>query len=121
LLIKTLVESLITTLYRILNPQFSPSPIVSQPRPYYICPREPLDQKGTVGSLHYSGIAPDWLGRKGLSSCPSASGYRSTYQTLIMHEVSFEEALVLIRAKDPRYACEAYLFIKDALDHTQKA
>ena len=37
-----------------------------------------------------------------------------------MHEVSFEEALVLIRAKDPRYACEAYLFIKDALDHTQK-
>jgi uncharacterized repeat protein (TIGR04138 family) len=37
-----------------------------------------------------------------------------------MHEVSFEEALDMIRAKDPRYARDAYLFIKDALDHTQK-
>jgi uncharacterized repeat protein (TIGR04138 family) len=38
-----------------------------------------------------------------------------------MHEVSFEEALDSIQAKDPRYAREAYLFIKEALDHTQKA
>ena len=38
-----------------------------------------------------------------------------------MHEVSFDEALDLIRAKDPRYAREAYLFVKDALDHTQRA
>ena len=37
-----------------------------------------------------------------------------------MHEVSFEEALVKIRAKDPRYHREAYLFVREALDHTQK-
>ncbi len=37
-----------------------------------------------------------------------------------MHEVSFEEALDLIRARDPRYAREAYLFVREALDHTQK-
>ena len=37
-----------------------------------------------------------------------------------MHEVSFEEALELIRARDPRYSREAYLFVREALDHTQK-
>jgi len=37
-----------------------------------------------------------------------------------MHEVSFEEALVRIQAKDPRYHREAYLFVREALDHTQK-
>jgi uncharacterized repeat protein (TIGR04138 family) len=37
-----------------------------------------------------------------------------------MHEVSFEEALAKIAAKDPRYQREAYLFVREALDHTQK-
>jgi uncharacterized repeat protein (TIGR04138 family) len=37
-----------------------------------------------------------------------------------MHEVSFEEALVKIRAKDPRYHRDAYLFVREALDYTQK-
>jgi len=37
-----------------------------------------------------------------------------------MQEVTFEEALDLIQAKDSRYAREAYLFVKEALDHTQK-
>ncbi len=37
-----------------------------------------------------------------------------------MHEVSFEEALDLIRTRDPRYAREGYLFVREALDHTQK-
>jgi uncharacterized repeat protein (TIGR04138 family) len=37
-----------------------------------------------------------------------------------MHEVSFEEALAKIQAKDPRYHAEAYLFTREALDHTQK-
>jgi len=37
-----------------------------------------------------------------------------------MQEVSFEEALDLIRAKDTRYSREAYLFVREALDHTQK-
>src|SRR5512140_3069079 len=37
-----------------------------------------------------------------------------------MQEVSFDEALELIRAKDSRYQREAYLFLREALDHTQK-
>ncbi len=37
-----------------------------------------------------------------------------------MHEVSFEETLAKIAAKDPRYHREAYLFVREALDHTQK-
>ena len=37
-----------------------------------------------------------------------------------MQEASFEEALDSIHAKDPRYARDAYLFVREALDHTQK-
>jgi uncharacterized repeat protein (TIGR04138 family) len=37
-----------------------------------------------------------------------------------MHEASIEEALKRILEKDPRYAREAYLFVREALDHTQK-
>lgn len=38
----------------------------------------------------------------------------------MMQEVSFEEAFEKIRAKDPRYHRDAYLFVKEALDYTQK-
>lgn len=38
-----------------------------------------------------------------------------------MQEVNFEEALSLILAKDQRYHREAYLFVREALDHTQKS
>ena len=37
-----------------------------------------------------------------------------------MHDVSFEQALELIQAKDPRYQAEAYRFVREALDYTQK-
>jgi uncharacterized repeat protein (TIGR04138 family) len=37
-----------------------------------------------------------------------------------MHEANFEESLELILAKDPRYLRDAYLFVRDALDFTQK-
>ena len=37
-----------------------------------------------------------------------------------MHEVSFEEALAKIAVRDLRYQPEAYLFVREALDHTQK-
>jgi len=37
-----------------------------------------------------------------------------------MQEVSFEEALEIITIKDPRYPCDAYLFVREALDHTQR-
>lgn len=37
-----------------------------------------------------------------------------------MHEVRFEEAIESIQARDPRYQREAYLFVRDALEHTRK-
>ena len=37
-----------------------------------------------------------------------------------MHEASFEEALDQIQAKDPRFHRDAYHFVREALDHTQK-
>ena len=37
-----------------------------------------------------------------------------------MQEVSFEETLETILAKDPRYQREVYLFVREALDFTQK-
>jgi uncharacterized repeat protein (TIGR04138 family) len=37
-----------------------------------------------------------------------------------MHEATFEEGLDLILAKDSRYHRDAYLFVREALDHTQK-
>ena len=38
-----------------------------------------------------------------------------------MQEVSFEEALEIITIKDPRYARDAYIFVREALDYTQRA
>lgn len=37
-----------------------------------------------------------------------------------MQEVNFDEALEKILAKDPRYTRDAYLFLREALDFTQK-
>ncbi|HPC59126.1 MAG TPA: hypothetical protein PKX23_00570 [Verrucomicrobiota bacterium] len=37
-----------------------------------------------------------------------------------MQEISFDEALDLIRSKDQRYERDAYLFVREALDYTQK-
>ena len=37
-----------------------------------------------------------------------------------MHEVNFDEVVEVIHAKDPRYTREAYGFVREALDFTQK-
>jgi uncharacterized repeat protein (TIGR04138 family) len=37
-----------------------------------------------------------------------------------MQEVSFEEALEILPIKDPRYPRDAYIFVREALDHTQR-
>jgi uncharacterized repeat protein (TIGR04138 family) len=37
-----------------------------------------------------------------------------------MHAPTFEQVLAQILARDPRYHREAYLFVREALDHTQK-
>lgn len=36
-----------------------------------------------------------------------------------MHEVSFDDALEQIRTADPRFPRDAYLFVREALDHAQ--
>ena len=37
-----------------------------------------------------------------------------------MQTPNYEEALATIVGRDPRYASEAYIFLREALDHTQK-
>jgi uncharacterized repeat protein (TIGR04138 family) len=37
-----------------------------------------------------------------------------------MQEISFEKAVDQVRAKDSRYAREAYMFLREALDYTRK-
>lgn len=37
-----------------------------------------------------------------------------------MHKVNFDEELEKILARDPRYDREAYHFVREALEHTQK-
>jgi uncharacterized repeat protein (TIGR04138 family) len=37
-----------------------------------------------------------------------------------MHEVTFEEAAELVLAKDQRYPRDAYIFLREALEYTQK-
>ena len=37
-----------------------------------------------------------------------------------MHEANFDEGIELILLKDPRYTRDAYVFVRDALDHTKK-
>lgn len=39
---------------------------------------------------------------------------------LKMHEANFDEGIELITLKDPRYRRDAYVFVRDALDHTKK-
>lgn len=38
-----------------------------------------------------------------------------------MQTPNYEEALAAIVARDPRYVAEAYIFLREALDHTQKS
>jgi uncharacterized repeat protein (TIGR04138 family) len=45
----------------------------------------------------------------------------SNRQNIKMHEASFEEGLEAILAKDSRYKRDGYLFLREALDFTQKA
>ena len=45
---------------------------------------------------------------------------QASRQTTKMHEANFEEGMEQILTKDPRYHRDAYLFVREALDHTQK-
>jgi len=51
---------------------------------------------------------------------PAWPGERGEESLKPMQPVNFEEALELILAKEARYGREAYLFLREALDYTQK-
>ena len=71
--------------------------------------------------MYRVGLAADRLGCKELSDSARASASRYGTTILKMQEVSFEDTLAVILLKDPRYHRDAYLFVREALDHTQKA
>ena len=65
-------------------------------------------------------FAPDGLGGENVPHRAPARASRRTPEIVTMHELSFEEAVQQILAKDSRYHREAYKFIRDALEHTKK-
>jgi uncharacterized repeat protein (TIGR04138 family) len=95
--------------------------IVNRPTSCYGPLREPLDQAGAVGPLYHHRAAFDRMGRESIPNGSPVASERASGEGLNMHEVSFEEALDLIQTKDPRYTRDAYLFVREALDHTQKS
>jgi uncharacterized repeat protein (TIGR04138 family) len=54
-------------------------------------------------------------GRKNLENHPASADVLAA-----MHGINFDEELEKIVAKDPRFAREAYNFLREALDFTQK-
>jgi uncharacterized repeat protein (TIGR04138 family) len=78
------------------------------------------DEAGAVGALHRPGFAADRLGGEDLAHGASATRGHGTAQTLKMQEIDFDQAVELIAAKDPRFARDAYAFVREALDFTQK-
>jgi uncharacterized repeat protein (TIGR04138 family) len=72
--------------------------------------------------LYCPGLAADRLGGKNLARGASANATvgGSTGETLKMQEINFDEAVESIIAKDSRYARDAYVFVREALDFTQK-
>jgi uncharacterized repeat protein (TIGR04138 family) len=77
------------------------------------------DEAGAVGALPRPGLAADRLGGEGLAHGASATRGHGTAQTLKMQEINFDEKVAMILAKDSRYARDAYVFIRDALDFTK--
>ena len=60
------------------------------------------------------------MGRQSVSRGASAGGNIPASITLIMQEVNFEEMLDQILALDTRFHRDAYHFVREALDFTQK-
>jgi uncharacterized repeat protein (TIGR04138 family) len=84
------------------------------------CGHEMADETGAVGALYRPGIAADRLGGEDLARGASAARGHGATQTLKMQEINFDQAVELITAKDPRFARDAYVFVREALDFTQK-
>ena len=69
------------------------------------------------------GVAGVGLGGQSVPCGPSATlGFARSGcgRALIMQKINFEEELDKVVQRDPRYHRDAYLFVREALDHTQK-
>lgn len=71
--------------------------------------------------MSYNCAGPDGLGREGLSHDPFGSAGGLDGKILTMRPANLEDDIRKIVAADPRYAYEAYLFVQEALTHTQRA
>jgi uncharacterized repeat protein (TIGR04138 family) len=58
--------------------------------------------------------------REILSGRPAARKNKPGGKTLKMQEINFDEAVELIVARDARFGRDAYSFVREALDFTQK-
>jgi uncharacterized repeat protein (TIGR04138 family) len=76
---------------------------------------------GTICALSYTCTGIDGLGGKGLQNRPHPNNSASETDTLNMQPASFEEAVRKIAESDRRYPVEAYCFVQEALQHTQRA
>jgi uncharacterized repeat protein (TIGR04138 family) len=85
----------------------------------YIPPGEPLDETGTICALCRHRVAAVGLGREGVSRIAPADE-RADRESLSMQEISLEDVLERILAHDSRYHRDAYVFVREALDFTQK-
>jgi uncharacterized repeat protein (TIGR04138 family) len=82
------------------------------------CRSEPPDETGAIGPLYRFGFTADRLG--GQIAPRIRQRQRLKKPNLIMQEVNFDEAVEQILAKDSRFSREAYVFVREALDYTQK-
>ncbi len=74
-----------------------------------------------MGARSRPGLVVDRLGGESLARRASAgAGTGSSGQTLTMQEVNFDEVLERILDRDRRYHRDAYFFVREALDFTQK-
>src|SRR5207247_7188175 len=84
------------------------------------CRGEPFDKTRAVGSRCCVGPAPHRLGGQIVSRRASAGASGLAGRIINMQELTFEEALERILARDTRYHREAYVFVRNALDYTRK-
>jgi len=81
---------------------------------------ESPDPAGTIDAVYSSGAAAGRLGRDGIPrSAFNDGGDDGFSEKLKMQEVSFEEGIESIFARDSRYQPDAYRFVRTALEFTK--
>jgi uncharacterized repeat protein (TIGR04138 family) len=80
-----------------------------------------LNPTTTEDYLHGGDALSHWLGGEDLSChAPRSTAAAPCPDVLTMQPASFEEKVELIITEDKRYHRDAYFFVREALDHTQK-